>query len=323
MNNKVKARLRVLLSLLAVILLVQVGSIVWAEKNLGDQALSGSEEVSTQKEIPESGEKLAAYIKDEIAAAQANGAALSNDELTELFMACDAEGYVHLTKEGAAYIMAKDGSELMLGDLASDYVSRITSKTLEQLLEIGETYVAHAKDLKYGNIYTPFNASTTNHIDCSSFVQLSLYGIPYETSRYASADDSNTARYDFGLSLPDNPYSNTYGPERYLANQLAKYAFDNDFGYYPNADATNLQPGDVVFFSTNKNNEDYFLNITHTAIFVERQEDDLIFVLHGNSYDVANYYQIRLSSPLTPAGSNNPYKDALVFAARFPILSQD
>ena len=274
-----------------------------------------------ERNLPKTADALQNYVRSEIQKLQAAGGA-SNDALTDLFMECDAKGYVHLTTEGVPYITAQDGGQIMISTVAPNYVSRVTQKTFDQLIEISETYVAHAKDLKYGNFYTPFNDSTTNQIDCSSFTQLVLYGIPYETSRYATLDDTNTAKYDFGFSMPDNPYRTEYGPYRYLANDLGRYALDNGFAFYPNEDGTNVQPGDVVFFSTNKNNEGYFMDITHVGICVERQEDDILYIVHGNNNDVANYYKIKLFSDLTIFGSKNAYKNSLVLIARFPVKAE-
>ena len=271
-----------------------------------------------ERNVPKTVDALQTYVKAEIQKLQAAGGA-TNDALTDLFMECDAKGYVHLTTEGVPYITAQDGGQIMLSTVAPNYVSRVTQKTFDQLIEIAETYVAHAKDMKYGNFYTPFNDTTTNQIDCSSFTQLVLYGIPYEMSRYATTDDTNTAKYDLGFAMPDNPYRAEYGPYRYLANDLGRYALDNGFAFYPNEDCTNIQPGDVVFFSTNKNNEGYFMDITHVGICVERQEDDILYIVHGNNNDVANYYKIRLFNDLTIFGSKNAYKNSLVLIGRFPV----
>ena len=314
----------ILLPVIAVILVFQCASAILVNVKWGNATVTEAQEGEQKMErnVPKTKTELESYLKSEIEAMTAQGAA-GNDALTDLFMECDAAGYVHLTTEGVPYITAKDGGQIMLSSVAPNYESRITQKAFDQIIELSETYVAQAKNLKYGNYYTPFNDTTTNQIDCSSFTQLILYGIPYETSRYATADDTNTAKYDFGISLPDNPYRDEFGPYRYLANDLGHYALDNGFAFYPNEDGTNVQPGDVVFFSTNKNNEGYFMDITHVGICVERQEDDILYIVHGNNNDTVGYYKIKLFSDLTIFGSKNAYKNSLVLIARFPVKADD
>lgn len=324
MTDKKRKILLVLLPvfMIAVIALAVTSVCLDLSREPDESFTSEDDPVKTGKNIPGSGQELLSYLKNENEKLKAaNGGKIDNDALTELFYECDADNTVRLTRDGDAYIEAEDGSEINCADVDPAYVSRVTQKLLAQMVEIGETYREHAADLKYGNYYTPFNELTTNHIDCSSFTQLVLYGIPYETSRYATEDDTNTAKYDFGFSLPANAYDNTFGPDRYLANQLAHYAFDNGFAFYPNGDATNMQPGDILFFSTNQINEDYFMNITHVGICIERRSDDVVYVLHGNNNDVCNYYEIRLFSDKTSAGNNNAYKDSLRLIARFPLTA--
>lgn len=322
-QNANKTAIIVLLAVTAVLMVaLTVFAVTGSAAQSGQSAESAKEDepMLDNLVLPETKAELLSFVQGKIQAME-NAGKLTNDAMTELFSACDAEGYIHITNEGQSYITAKDGGQIMVSELSSTYVHRLTEKAFKQMIEIAETYVSNAASLEYGNYYTPFNDTTTNHIDCSSFTQLVLYGIPYEGSRYVA--DVNTARYNFGIALPDNPYRNEFGPYRYLANDLGRYAVDNGFGFYPNEDATNLQPGDVVFFSTNNKNEGYFMNITHVGILVERQEDGILYIVHGNTKDVANYYKIDLVSDWTPLGSRNAYKDSLVLIARFPVQADD
>lgn len=247
------------------------------------------------------------------------GANPSQDTLTELFFYCDVNGYIYLTMDGAPYIKSADGQQIMLRDVVPNYEYQVTQATFTKMMEIGDTLVNNRDLLRYGNTHTPFNERTTNHIDCSSFVHMVMYGIPYEDSRYATLTDKNTPKYDFGFQFPDNPYRNEYGPNRYLANDIGHYAADNGFAFTPTPDYSNLKTGDVVFFSTNQDREDFYMNITHVAIVVEMKPNGDMTMVHGNSFDVANYYTVNLFSDNTYAGSTNIYKDAMVLAARFPL----
>ena len=321
MERKHIKLLLVLLPVIAVILVFQVSSAVYLDlnKDLWQEKPKEEQKMEEERVVPETKDALIAYVKAEIQKLEAAGA-LTNDALTELFSECDAKGYIHLNKEGKSFITAKDGGEIMVSELSSAYVHRMTQKAFAQVIELSETYVEHRKDLEYGNYYTPFNDTTTNHIDCSSFVQLILYGIPYDTSRYIA--NENTARYDFGFAFPDNPYRNEFGPYRYLANDIGRYAFDHDMAFVPDEN-TQIQPGDIVFFSTNNRNEGYFMNITHVGICVEDKGNGQLYIVHGNSNDVANYYTIDLVNDRTPLGSNNAYKNSLVLIARYPVQADD
>lgn len=243
-----------------------------------------------------------------------------NDSLTALFFSLDSRGYVHLNPDGTPYITAEDGSKLAISELTEAYTSRVPQKTFIKMLEIGETYSANRSKLRYGNYETPFHEKTTDEIDCSSFAELVLFGIPFRTSKYCR--EANVPRYDFGIRWPENPYSRAFGPERYLANEIAHYAFDQGYAFVPRPDGTDLKPGDFLFFSTNKKNKGYFMDITHVTLFVEQREPNTVFVLHGNSIDVANYTTLYLKAAYKIDGKPNVYRNALVLAARFPVLLQ-
>lgn len=288
-------------------------SAIWTDGEDGER--DKSTESIKPDDIPKDRAALAAFLKE-----RATGIT-ENDELTELFMQCDRDGYVRLDPDTTLpYILAEDGGKIWLSEISPDYQSRVTAKTYEKMIEIGETYVTNRKVLKYGNIYTPFNEKTTNQIDCSSFTSLVLLGIPFETSRFM--EEENTARYDFGFSFPDNPYSLKYGPKRFLANEIGHYAMDQGFAFYPREDFSNLEPGDVLFFSTSET-DGFYMDITHVAIFVKLTESGGLYVIHGNSSDVANYTAIYTKAEKTAGGGRNSFKNSLVLAARYPLLNQE
>lgn len=264
--------------------------------------------------VPATAQELEVVISQQL-----NEQDVSNDDLTRLFAYCDAEGYIHFTIEGEAYITAKDQKRIYLSQVAPDYSSRTTQRTFQQMMDLSETYVKNKANMVYGNFQTPFNDTTTNEIDCSSFVQSILYGIPYETSRLQADQDIGKAKYDFGFQYPENPYRTEFGPKRYLANDIGHYAVDKGFAFYPKEDYSNIAPGDLLFFSTNIIHADYYMHITHVAICTEVGEDGKVTIVHGNNTDVVNYLTVDLDNPLTELGLKNSYYDTLVLIARYPL----
>ena len=238
-----------------------------------------------------------------------------NDALTAQFESYDAQGYIHLTKTGEAYVVSTEGKPVMLKNVAPNYVSKLTAADYNQLMALGATYADNMDALVYGNMKTAINTETTNQIDCSSFLKLVLSGVAYENSKYVT--DANTPMAGFGVQFPDNPYSDKYGADRYLSNELAQYAWDQGFAFLPNEDASNIQPGDVVFFSTRQETDGFFMDITHAGIFVEYQGQEILYVFHcgdntDTEKDLIRYIKINLNG-------DTVFNNALVLIARFPV----
>ncbi|SPT90212.1 Uncharacterised protein [Bacillus cereus] len=98
--------------------------------------------------------------------------------------------------------------------------------------------------LSYGNIATPYDAKVDPingkyQIDCSSFANLLIHGIPYDQSRYVKNENVNSKLF----------FQNLDGYKYRFANEIARYAFEKGYSYKPNSDFSNVEPGDVLFFS--------------------------------------------------------------------------
>ena len=147
MERKYKKLLLVLLPVIAVILVLQTASAVYLDVNRDIWEAADKEEQNMEqiRQVPETKDALLSYVQEEIQKLETAGT-LTNDALTELFTECDAEDYIHITKEGQSYITAKDGGEIMVSELSSAYVHRLTQKAFEQMIEIAETYVEHRKE---------------------------------------------------------------------------------------------------------------------------------------------------------------------------------
>lgn len=143
-----------------------------------------------------------------------------------------------------------------------------------------------------------------------------LEGVPYEQSKY-NEKSSNVKTYEYGISLPDNPYAE----RRWLANDIAHYAYDNNYAFLPNEDVTNVRPGDVIFFKTNGGSSEYFMGITHASIVVDRLEGDKLLVFHGNNTNTVGMQIINLFTEEIDAGNSNGYCNETTLIARFPFKS--
>ena len=190
--------------------------------------------------------------------------------------------------------------------------------TIVDMFSVAQTYRNNMANLTFASAKTAFDTTTTNELDCSSFLSLVLGGITYNDSRYNS-NNTNIKSFDYGITLPTNKYREG----RYLANDLAHYADENGYSYKLNNDVSNVKPGDIIFFSTFESN--YYKGITHASFVVDRLPGDRLLVYHANNTtnNLVGFQVINLFSDITDAGSNNGYSNGAVMAARFPIISNN
>lgn len=137
-----------------------------------------------------------------------------------------------------------------------------------KLLQVGLSY--YNRDIwTYGNWNGAFNTNCTKtgtrwEIDCSTFTQLCLMGVPFENSRYNfnSTNIPMTGFYTFDdFSQYQDPEAQR--PYGLLAGELAHYAYDRGL-LYDVGDGTHLQAGDILF--PTQPNHDAYKNIFHCAI---------------------------------------------------------
>lgn len=200
--------------------------------------------------------------------------------------------------------------------LAESYSSIHNSKgVLERMIENAQTYYDNAIKLTYGNFYTAYDSAVQlvdnkNQIDCSSFVSLMIHGIPFEKTRYNENVDNKNSRFFF-----NNINSYKYR----FAHQIALYASDKGYSFKPNADFSNVEPGDVLFFSwingvggdTENGVREYsFMKIDHVAVFLHKKNESLWSTLQFDNDISTVYYD-----------ANNEYMSQCVLAARFPYAN--
>lgn len=143
-------------------------------------------------------------------------------------------------------------------------------------LYYGNTYTANnVKKNPYDDTYSGETSDGTPHstftgrlqIDCSSFVELVLSGIPFEQSVYVEENMENTRFYDWGYQWNHKERYYDAGGYRMLANDIALYCRDKGWIFRRKEDCSNLQTGDILFFKGDAA-KGFWGDIRHTAIFL-------------------------------------------------------
>ncbi len=189
---------------------------------------------------------------------------------------------------------------------------------IERLIAVGHTYWENVSKFVYGNSYTAYDKDLTlvngkNQIDCSSFANLLVKGIPYENTRYAGKTTNKPSPLFFQNI---DPYKWRY------ANTMAKYAVEKGYAFKPNADLSNLEAGDVLFFSWNSFNDkgtgdsdpslrdSNFMKIDHVGVFLHRKNKNAWATLQFDNGITSVYYE-----------ASDVYMSQCVIAARFPFAN--
>ncbi|MBT2615337.1 MULTISPECIES: phage baseplate upper protein [unclassified Bacillus (in: firmicutes)] len=187
---------------------------------------------------------------------------------------------------------------------------------VERMINIGKTYLDKIAQFVYGNTYTAYDATQQLvggkfQMDCSSFAHLIIHGIPFENSKYSGNTENKGS----------NLFFHNIDPYKYrFANQMGKYAFEKGYSFTPKADFSNVQAGDVLFFSWNnftgngdltaEQREQAFMKIDHVAVFLHRKNDSKWATLQLDNGISTVFYD-----------ASNEYMSQCVLAARFPYAN--
>ena len=165
------------------------------------------------------------------------------------------------------------------------------------LLKTGFDYLGRYElDFGYGSHYTMFNSECQKgysneglyeglkyQMDCSSFVQAALLGVPYQESRYYLGTEAHNncihkifqfdqfAEYNYYMLAYPEECGADYG--RMYANKIAKYFYDRGLLFKVNPDLSNLKTGDLLFWGNGGFDKDFFLDIGHVAICSDSWKD--------------------------------------------------
>ncbi|PJZ18363.1 hypothetical protein CEW46_28990, partial [Bacillus cereus] len=205
-----------------------------------------------------------------------------------------------------------------VGDVLRESSSSIRNSrgSIERMIAVGHTYFENVDKLSYGNLYTTYDTNLTlvngkNQIDCSSFANVLIHGIPYENTRYAGKSTNIDSNIFF---------TNINGYKFRFANQIAKYAYERGYSFVPNKDFSNVEAGDILFFSwTNRDvggdlaqelRENAFMKIDHVAAYLHKKNDSYWSTLQFDNGISTVYYD-----------ATNEYMSQCVLAARFPYAN--
>lgn len=209
----------------------------------------------------------------------------------------------------------------------STFQGPISPEIVRDLFRCAMSYINHVDDMEFtssgsGTMLDEDFSLENPLFDCSSMVQAWIQGIPYEYSKHAGLT-KNIQHYRYGITLPPNPYS-TERPNRYYANELAHYLFEKGYTFVPNADYSDIAPGDLIFVSFPGRagqafHENAWRKIDHVLLVVGFKDRAHLTCLHTSTDDKISFYDVRLKSvSYDPVSVDNAYNDAVVLVGRIP-----
>ena len=204
----------------------------------------------------------------------------------------------------------------------------LSANAVNAMLHCAYSYIDQNSVLSYGHdtathrTDSSISPSESQEIDCSTFVELVINGVPYEQSKYVGLAENKLGSLGYCFDLYDNTADRAEVMPKYsLSYSMAKRLHDIGYGFYPTSDLTNLCAGDILFFSTQSYEEDRFLNIDHVAILVDRQisgENNVFTVIDARD-NRTGACQVAYAFNTT-SGS---LMKKLVYAARIPLQSTE
>lgn len=213
-----------------------------------------------------------------------------------------------IQNQAVARAVGKLDSEIK--GLTGNIISNIHNSEgfIQKIVEVCKSYTDNFDKLVYGNVYTAYDTHTKQvdgkwQLDCSSFQNLLIRGVTFENSRYAGNEDNK-----------ENPlFFNKFDPYEFrLANTMAKWLYDNGYTFKPAADFSNIEAGDLVFYSwpetTGEFHDNAFMHIDHVAMFLGKKNETVYQTIQYEEYTPNFFYD---------AGES--YMSAAVLVARLPF----
>lgn len=187
-----------------------------------------------------------------------------------------------------------------------------TAGFIGEIAKVLKSYNEHFDSLVYGNEFTAYDKTCKAvdgkyQIDCSSFISLLTRGVTFENSRY-NGNTENIVNPMF--------YNGFDAMEIRYANQMAKHLYDRGYTFTPNEDFSNIEPGDILFFSfpdeSGEFHDQAFMNIDHNAMFLCK---------NNNSFYQTIQYHAEHKDFILPVGDS--YMNSCVLVARLPFDNVD
>lgn len=141
-------------------------------------------------------------------------------------------------------------------------------------------------------------------IRCSAFVKDLIFGVTYENSAYLNASN----RFDNRLCIDKYASLLDKDDQHHDTRWLALYAYMHGYAFFPNADYSNIRPGDVLFYDNGDGSPhtDRFMGTNHCAVFAYRINNNMHAVWETGGL------------PVLQRQTDNYFNNYLVMCARFP-----
>lgn len=227
----------------------------------------------------------------------------------------DSFSYIPMTgTDGNEYKVLVDTGGSEETPSGTDYtVINNSNGAVNKLLQCAMSYYLR-NDLVYGNFKGAYNTECTPvngrwEIDCSTFTQLCLSGVPFDNSRYnGNGTNVETSGYKF-KDFSDYIDPGVDRPYGMLANQEARYAYDNGLLYEIGGDITRIKSGDILYVC-NSPEEAYWRRIGHCAIVIEVNTNNSLITCISAGQTGNDPVQLERWNV------NNPQ---VLYCARFPL----
>lgn len=213
-----------------------------------------------------------------------------------------------IQNQAVAKAVAKLGAEFK--EQTGELIANIHNSDgfIQKIVDVCKTYTDNFDKLVYGNAYTAYDRTTQQvdgkwQLDCSSFQNLLIRGVTFENSRYAGNEDNK-----------ENPlFFNKFDPYEFrLANKMAQWLYNNGYTFAPKADYSNIEPGDLVFYSwpfiTGEFHDNAFMNIDHVAMFLQKKNDAIYQTIQYERYTPNFFHDV-----------SEDYMSGAVLVARLPF----
>ena len=227
------------------------------------------------------------------------------------------ESFAELVENGNLTLDTLEAELSTLHTLSDNVKDRLSPENhhnsegfISKIIDVVKTYSDNFESFVYGNAKTAYDAECVPvdgkwELDCSSFQNLLLQGVTFDNSRY-NGNAENTGNPLFFGRMDSMKYR--------LANQMAEYFFTNGYTFKPNADFSNIEAGDLVFYSwddmTGDFHEKAFMHIDHVAMYLGRKNEATHQTIQYESNTPNFIYDV-----------NEKYMKQAVLVARLPFAN--